>query len=87
MYVCACGDNYIDSTTDLVDHVSDGVWHHDESNHWNTCSECNEVINLEAHTKSPWIIDVEADVGVEGKKHIECLVCKIVLETGTISKS
>ena len=83
-YVCKCGDTYVDHLTDMVDHLSGGVWLYDETNHWSVCSECQEIINFAEHEKSQWITDLEAGVGVEGKKHIECLACKIVLENGTI---
>ena len=68
----------------MLDHVSDGVWQCDENNHWNACSVCGQAMNLVAHEKSKWIVDLDATAGVEGKKHIECLTCKMVLEHGTI---
>jgi hypothetical protein len=69
----------------MLDHASDGIWQADDNNHWNTCSECSQVINTASHEKSEWIIDVEADIGIEGKKHIECLICKSILSNEIIN--
>jgi hypothetical protein len=84
-HTCICGDSYIDGKTDMLDHASDGIWQADDNNHWNTCSECSQVINTASHEKSEWIIDVEADIGIEGKKHIECLICKSILSNEIIN--
>ena len=36
------------------------------------------------HTPSDWIVDTEAQIGVEGSKHKECTVCGETLETEAI---
>ena len=79
-YRCSCGDSYIGDQTEMLGHVPGNEWHHDESNHWNLCARCKIVMNLAAHERSQWIIDTEADDQVEGSKHIECLICKCILE-------
>ena len=84
-HTCTCGDTYIDEKTAMVDHTSDGIWQSDDNSHWNTCSECNQMINISSHEESEWIIDMEADVEVEGKKHTECLICKVILANETIA--
>lgn len=38
------------------------------------------------HTESDWIIDVEASYEVEGRKHIECTICRETLKTESIEK-
>ncbi len=54
------------------------------------CTVCDTVtlkqdeIPTAEHVASDWIIDVNADVGVAGSKHKECLVCKKPLATETI---
>ena len=84
-HTCTCGDTYIDEKTAMVDHTSDGIWQSDDNSHWNTCSECNQMINISSHEESEWIIDMEAYVEVEGKKHTECLICKVILANETIA--
>lgn len=84
-HTCTCGDTYIDEKTAMVDHTSDGIWQSDDNSHWNTCSECNQMINISSHEESEWIIDMEAGVEVEGKKHTECLICKVILANETIA--
>ncbi len=54
------------------------------------CSTCNiiliaqETIAMLPHTPSEWIIDTEATCTAVGNKHIECTVCKEVLESQEI---
>ena len=43
----------------------------------------NEVEAL-GHTPSDWIVDAEAQIGVEGSKHKECTTCGETLETEAI---
>ena len=55
-----------------------------------TCSVCNVVILEQEelaildHTAGDWIVDQSAAVGVEGKRHKECLGCGKVMETEVI---
>ena len=54
------------------------------------CSVCNTVTVQQTvlpeidHVAGDWIIDQNAAVGVEGKRHKECLTCGKTMETGTI---
>ena len=54
------------------------------------CLVCNTVTLEQAvipvidHVAGDWIIDQSAAVGVEGKRHKECLGCGMTMETGTI---
>ena len=53
-----------------------------------TCIVCGakktESISATGHKSSAWITDKAAAIGVKGKKHKECTVCKTVLETADI---
>ena len=46
----------------------------DETNHWNTCSDCSEKQNVSAH-EFEWKIDKDATATEKGSKHEECKVC------------
>ena len=53
-----------------------------------TC-HCGDVyvdseVEALGHIPSDWIVDAEAQIGVEGSKHKECTTCGETLETGTI---
>ena len=54
------------------------------------CSVCGKtiieqkVISPLGHLESDWIVDAEAQVGVDGKRHTECLDCGAVLKTEKI---
>ena len=43
-----------------------------------------ETIPATGHKSSGWIVDKAASIGVKGSKHMECTVCKKVLETAEI---
>ncbi len=54
-----------------------------------TCTRCDNtytdsIIEALGHTPSDWIVDTEAQIGVEGSKYIECTICGETLETGVI---
>ncbi|MBQ8341461.1 MAG: hypothetical protein IJY22_03675 [Clostridia bacterium] len=55
------------------------------------CSVCHTVlvaqseISAKGHTKSQWIIDKAASCTSIGYKHIECTVCKALMETADIA--
>ncbi len=56
-----------------------------------TCTDCNaeyksNYVEPTGHTASSWIIDTPATIENAGIKHIECTVCKTVLQTAEISK-
>ena len=58
-------------------------WKYDKTNHWHEC-QCGDKADVAAHSASEWIIDTAATETVDGAKHKECTVCKMVLETATI---
>ena len=54
------------------------------------CSVCNTVTLAQSvlpmldHVASDWIVDKNAEVGVEGSQHKECVSCHIILDTASI---
>lgn len=64
------------------------VLQYDESFHWYGCENenCLQISGKESHQAGDWLIDEEATVDHEGKKHKECTVCHYVMETETIAK-
>lgn len=69
-------------------HSEGTEWKSDANNHWHICTvaDCGVVIESSkaAHTASDWITDTQATADTDGTKHKECVVCRRVLETGTI---
>jgi len=61
------------------------TWTYDGTNHWKECI-CGEKSFADSHTPGQWIVDKEPTLTEEGSKHIECTVCKYVLETESIDK-
>ncbi len=56
------------------------------------CSTCGTVIVAQTevpalgHKKSDWIVDQSSTCSAQGEKHVECIVCKAILETSRIDK-
>lgn len=55
-------------------HQSDGIWHSDESGHWNLCTGCGEKMNTASHDFQ-WVTDQAATETAAGQRHQECSVC------------
>ena len=74
---CFCGE------TEAEEHAF-GIWTNDDAagKHYHECSVCGNKAYSE-HNEGPWITDVDADVGVEGKKHTECYECGKTMRTET----
>ena len=47
-------------------------------------SYVDSEVDALGHTPSDWVVDAEAQIGVEGSKHKECTVCGETLETEAI---
>ena len=56
------------------------------------CVDCNEILeeqqatSIIPHTESDWIIDKDATVDSEGQKHIECIICHLLIKSEIIDK-
>ena len=74
---CFCGE------TEAEEHTF-GIWTNDDAagKHYHECSVCGNKAYGE-HNEGPWITDVDAEVGVEGKKHTECYECGKTMRTET----
>ena len=47
-------------------------------------SYVDSEVSALGHAPSDWIVDAEAQIGVEGSKHKECTACDEALETGVV---
>ena len=52
------------------EHTAGSEWKSDKTNHWHTCTECDEVMDEAAHTPGEWQIDAE-----NGEHYRVCSVC------------
>ena len=77
---CECGA--IPSHT----HNLSGQKGHDDTNHWDICSECSQHVNEALHTYGGWITDTPATDTTDGSKHRTCSVCQYQ-ENATIPKT
>ena len=70
-------------------HIYSDAWSTDSENHWHVCvaEGCDGTVkDRAAHTAGDWIVDKEATVSEEGKRHKECTVCGYVMQTESIDK-
>ena len=67
------------------EHVLTGDWSSDANRHWKVCSDCNEKVKEDLHSKK-WVVDTPATMQSTGSKHSECVVCKKIFETQTIAR-
>lgn len=52
------------------EHTAGSEWKSDKTNHWHTCTECDEVMDEAAHTLGEWQVDAES-----GEHYRVCTVC------------
>ena len=52
------------------EHTAGSEWKSDKTNHWHTCTECDEVMDEAAHTPGEWQVDAES-----GEHYRVCTVC------------
>lgn len=52
------------------EHTAGSEWKSDKTNHWHTCTECDEVMDEAAHTPGEWQIDAGS-----GEHYRVCTVC------------
>ncbi len=77
----------VNVTTEACKHGNKATeWTSDNGYHWHKCIDCEEKLDVTAHTAGDWIIDTEATTTTEGRKHKECTVCGVTTDTATIDK-
>lgn len=95
IFTCDCGDSHKGNYTDKIPH------NYKKTVTEPTCTEigfttsvcevCGDTVksdykNAKGHAPSEWIIDEAATIEHGGKKHIECVECKEILQSTDISK-
>ena len=68
---CNLGGNQNDEHT----HEASAAWASDATNHWHTCSGCDELLDQAAHTFGEWEVVTEATEVAAGERSRECSVC------------
>ena len=73
-YTCkVCGYKKIENTDHQ--HKPSDEYSYDETNHWKTCSGCDEKLDLAKHSFDYGVITVPATKTAEGEKVYTCTVC------------
>ena len=95
IFTCDCGDSYKGNYTDKIPH------NYKKTVTEPTCTEigfttsvcevCGDTVksdykNAKGHAPSEWIIDEAATIEHGGRKHIECIECKAILQTADIPR-
>ena len=95
IFTCDCGDSYKGNYTDKIPH------NYKKTVTEPTCTEigfttsvcevCGDTVksdykNAKGHAPSEWIIDEAATIEHGGRKHIECIECKAILQTTDIPR-
>ena len=95
IFTCDCGASYKGNYTDKIPH------NYKKTATEPTCTEigfttsvcevCGDTVksdykNANGHAPSEWIIDEAATIEHGGRKHIECIECKAILQTADIPR-
>ncbi len=95
IFTCDCGDSYKGNYTDKIPH------NYKKTVTEPTCTEigfttsvcevCSDTVksdykNAKGHAPSEWIIDEAATIEHGGRKHIECIECKTILQSTDIPR-
>ena len=95
IFTCDCGASYKGNYTDKIPH------NYKKTATEPTCTEigfttsvcevCGDTVksdykNAKGHAPSEWIIDEAATIEHGGRKHIECIECKAILQTADIPR-
>lgn len=59
-------------------------WTNDKNGHWHECT-CGKTTEVEAHTASEWITDIQPSSIENGHRYKACTVCGYILEEETIT--
>ena len=66
-------------------HKPSEVWSNDDTNHWHTCSGCDELLEKAAHDWDDGVITTKPTENKEGVKTFTCTTCKAT-KTEAVSK-
>ena len=81
------------------EHTAGSEWKSDKTNHWHTCTECDEVMDEAAHTPGEWQIDAESGITVSAavagmnriarriRRTMNCILMQITPSSGTSAPS
>ncbi len=95
IFTCDCGDSYKENYTDKIAHSYKKTVTEPTCTEigftTSVCEACVDTVksdykNAKGHAPSEWIIDEAATIEHGGKKHIECVECKEILQSTDISK-
>ena len=95
IFTCDCGDSYKGNYTDKIAHSYKKTATEPTCTEigftTSVCEVCGDTVksdykNAKGHAPSEWIIDEAATIEHGGKKHIECVECKEILQSTDISK-
>ncbi len=93
IFTCDCGDSYKGNYTDKIAHSYKKTVTEPTCTEigftTSVCEVCGDTVksdykNAKGHAPSEWIIDEAANIEHGGRKHIECIECKAILQTADI---
>ena len=93
IFTCDCGDTYKGEYTDKIAHTYKKTVTEPTCTEigftTSVCEVCGDTVksdykNAKGHAPSEWIIDEAATIEHGGRKHIECIECKAILQTADI---
>ena len=95
IFTCDCGDSYKGNYTDKIAHSYKKTVTEPTCTEigftTSVCEVCGDTVksdykNAKGHAPSEWIIDEAATIEHGGRKHIECIECKAILQTADIPR-
>ena len=95
IFTCDCGDSYKGNYTDKIAHDYKKTVTEPTCTEigftTSVCEACGDTVkndykNATGHAPSEWIIDESATIEHGGRKHIECIECKAILQTADIPR-
>ena len=95
IFTCDCGDTYKGEYTDKIAHNYKKTVTEPTCTEigftTSVCEACGDTVksdykNAKGHAPSEWIIDEAATIEHGGRKHIECIECKTILQSTDIPR-